>query len=541
MKRQACFTAVLGDAQAAGDVGKVMFAKLVDVAFDQRPGVGGRLAARLELGEFDQQALAEVAGTDPRRIERLQRGEHRLDAGDRRADSLCRLGDGDSDVTVAVEAADKIFGDDGILVWHDGAKLPQQVLVQRHASAGNVERIEVAVVVAAEIERARRNVIVPTGEIGKILGAVGNGAVAGGAESGTQRGAAAQAVRHLLHFEGGILAHLSGDSLLQLLGGVLEDLDRRNQLRGDIQRLRLLRRAVLRLFEVHRPDPPPPDWPRRVLPRQREPPLRLTPPSLHAQFPPGIFGHALRRPRRIVGQRHGDALDAGHVADVALDVAHHFGADRTADGRQRHGDVDGRALELEMIDQAEIDNIDGDLRVVTLAHSLVDGFDIDGGLPNDLRLGMLFRHCWDSSGIWHSGAVLARLMLRRGLPTLPLYLERMSRSKRICRADSWRGGFRVGKSARRASAASGAASMSSAASRAGVIGSARVEPGSAEIGEGEEVAAVGFGGMKAEWAVRAGEEERGHLGLGGRVDHLFAGVESGQLDAELFAHLAMRR
>ena len=92
-----------------------------------------------------------------------------------------------------------------------------------------------------------------------------------------------------------------------------------------------------------------------------------------------------------------------------------------------------------------------------------------------------------------------------------------------------------------ASAASGVASMSRAASRAGVIGSADVEPGSAEIGEGEEVAAVGLGGMKAEWTVRAGEEERGHLGLAGRVDHLFAGVDQRQRDAELFAHLAVGR
>ncbi len=54
-----------------------------------------------------------------------------------------------------------------------------------------------------------------------------------------------------------------------------------------------------------------------------------------------------------------------------------------ADGSEGHGHVHRRVLDRQAVDQAEIDDIDGDLGIVALAQGGEDGFDVDRRLADD--------------------------------------------------------------------------------------------------------------------------------------------------------------
>src|SRR5262249_28539082 len=84
--------------------------------------------------------------------------------------------------------------------------------------------------------------------------------VAAQAPTRTQLRPTAQTLLQFFHLERRILAQLGRDGLLQLRCRALQDLDRGDELRRDVECLRLgrLRREQLCLFDVHRALPPSP-------------------------------------------------------------------------------------------------------------------------------------------------------------------------------------------------------------------------------------------------------------------------------------------
>src|SRR5215218_601949 len=94
-------------------------------------------------------------------------------------------------------------------------------------------------------------------------------------------------------------------------------------------------------------------WPRVLLP-EAEDELR-------------VVGHLLRRPRRVPRQFDLDVVDAGDLRRDAVDVLLDHRAGRAAHRREAVNDLHLRALDLDVVQQAEIDDVHAELGILDLA------------------------------------------------------------------------------------------------------------------------------------------------------------------------------
>src|SRR5947209_3630708 len=110
----------------------------------------------------------------------------------------------------------------------------------------------------------------------------------------------------------------------------------------------------------------------------------------------GVFAHPLWCPRRREGHRRLDVLDSVELADELLDLLGHLRADGTAGAGQRVGDADGAALDLDVVDQPQFDEVEPELRVDHIAQRLGDVFN---RCHNELQ----FRQCPDEALLGPTG------------------------------------------------------------------------------------------------------------------------------------------
>src|SRR6185312_3675535 len=111
-----------------------------------------------------------------------------------------------------------------------------------------------------------------------------------------------------------------------------------------------------------------------------------------AEFPPRVFSHLLRSPRRIKSKRDIDAFDTGYLAYMILDIGHHLWRDWASDSRQRHQDIDCVTLDANVVYQPQINDIHRDFRIVTIAQLLKYQSWLDGRLANYFVLFNLVSH-----------------------------------------------------------------------------------------------------------------------------------------------------
>src|SRR5579883_1526733 len=92
----------------------------------------------------------------------------------------------------------------------------------------------------------------------------------------------------------------------------------------------------------------------------------------HAQFPFGIFGHAIGRPGGIKGKINLARFDVLDLAHAHLDLFHDLVCQRATQRGQRHSHmhVARLVIGLDAIDQAEVDDIDRDFRVIAFAQGI---------------------------------------------------------------------------------------------------------------------------------------------------------------------------
>src|SRR2546426_3286253 len=119
---------------------------------------------------------------------------------------------------------------------------------------------------------------------------------------------------------------------------------------------------------------------RRHLPMNGGSSDRLDHPESSARF----FGHALWGPDRLVHDVHACVGDARQREQMVADVRHHVGCHRATERRQRHLQVDPFGLDRDVVDEAEVDDVDRDLRVVALAQDLDHVLRSNGGVGSDL-------------------------------------------------------------------------------------------------------------------------------------------------------------
>ena len=86
----------------------------------------------------------------------------------------------------------------------------------------------------------------------------------------------------------------------------------------------------------------------------------------------GVVGHHLRRPGGVEDHLRVDRGDAGEVADELLHLLGDLGADRAGRGGQGEGDVDVLLLDVDVVDEAEGDEVEAELGVDDLLERLVD-------------------------------------------------------------------------------------------------------------------------------------------------------------------------
>ena len=104
---------------------------------------------------------------------------------------------------------------------------------------------------------------------------------------------------------------------------------------------------------------------------------------LDAQNPAALGGDHALMPGRIPNDLDAGVLDVGEHEDLLLGIARDGGAHAAAGGGEGHLDEDlslaaGEKINAHVVDQAEVDDIDGDFRVVTGAEGFPDHFLIHG-------------------------------------------------------------------------------------------------------------------------------------------------------------------
>src|SRR5690242_6074076 len=87
-----------------------------------------------------------------------------------------------------------------------------------------------------------------------------------------------------------------------------------------------------------------------------------------------VVGHLLRRPRRVERQLAGDRLDARDLVEDAVDVLLDHLPGGAAHRGKRVRDLDVRAFELRVVEQAQLDDVHPELGVLHLAERLDDLF-----------------------------------------------------------------------------------------------------------------------------------------------------------------------
>src|ERR1700674_465200 len=114
----------------------------------------------------------------------------------------------------------------------------------------------------------------------------------------------------------------------------------------------------------------------------------------HTQFPARFLGHTLRGPHGFVHDVDAGVLDARQAQQVVAYVRHHLGGHRATKRGQRHLDVDSLRLDRDVVDKAEVDDVDWDLGVEALPQDLDDILRLDGRFRRDLC-----RRCEGGHGI----------------------------------------------------------------------------------------------------------------------------------------------
>src|SRR5437667_2554604 len=87
-----------------------------------------------------------------------------------------------------------------------------------------------------------------------------------------------------------------------------------------------------------------------------------------------VVGHLLWRPRRVPRQLDLDVLDLGHRARDLIDVLLNHRPDRAAHRGQRMDHLDLGALDLDVVEQAELDDVHPELGVLDGAQGVDDLF-----------------------------------------------------------------------------------------------------------------------------------------------------------------------
>src|SRR4051794_25926548 len=97
--------------------------------------------------------------------------------------------------------------------------------------------------------------------------------------------------------------------------------------------------------------------------------------ALEAQRELRVLGHLVRGPRRRERHVGADLLDAVELAHELLDLLRDLGADRAAGRGERERHVDGGAVDLDVVDQAELDEVQAELGIDDLGQGVGDLFD----------------------------------------------------------------------------------------------------------------------------------------------------------------------
>src|SRR5215204_4353574 len=85
-----------------------------------------------------------------------------------------------------------------------------------------------------------------------------------------------------------------------------------------------------------------------------------------------VLGHHLRGPRRVEDHLRMDLVDALELPDELAHLLRDLRADRAGGRRQREGDVRLVALDLDVVDESERDEVEAELGVDYLLERLVD-------------------------------------------------------------------------------------------------------------------------------------------------------------------------
>ena len=72
-----------------------------------------------------------------------------------------------------------------------------------------------------------------------------------------------------------------------------------------------------------------------------------------------------------------DVLDAGDLADELLHLLGHLRPDRAGRGRERERHVDGAAVDLDAVDEAELHEVEPELGIDHVAERLEDVFFVN--------------------------------------------------------------------------------------------------------------------------------------------------------------------
>src|SRR3954452_21024666 len=88
-----------------------------------------------------------------------------------------------------------------------------------------------------------------------------------------------------------------------------------------------------------------------------------------------VLGHLVRGPRRLEDHRGSHLLDALELADELLDLLADLRADRARRRRQREGDVDVAAVDVDPVDEPQLDEVETELGVDDVRQGVLDRLD----------------------------------------------------------------------------------------------------------------------------------------------------------------------
>jgi len=100
--------------------------------------------------------------------------------------------------------------------------------------------------------------------------------------------------------------------------------------------------------------------------------LAASPVASEAERELRVLGHPVRGPGRVEGHVRADLVDPGELADELLDLLRDLRADRAAGRGQGEGDVDGAAFDLDLVDEAELDEVESELGIDDLGQGVGD-------------------------------------------------------------------------------------------------------------------------------------------------------------------------